>query len=119
MAAYSKKTIAIEQAISNALRRLGYGDLKEQRKAVTHFVSGQYVFISLPTGAGKSPTFCLDFLRASNKPDSRLHHSIVMVVSPLKSLMEDQVAKFSSRGIKCASVGSNGLRTKEGILAGD
>ena len=123
MAAYSKKMI--EQAISNASRCLGYGDLtEEQREAVTHFVSGQDVFISLPTGAGKSLCYALlpfvfDFLCASDKPDSRLHHSIVMVVSPLKSLMEDQVAKFSSRGMKCASIGSDDLRTKEGILAGD
>ena len=110
--------------ISNASRSLGYGDLTEEKhEAVTHFVSGQDVFISLPTGAGKSFCYALlpfvfDFIRTSDKPDSRLHHSIVMVVSPLKSLMEDQVAKFSSRGMKCASVGSDDLRTKEGILAG-
>ena len=109
--------------ISNASRSLGYGDLTEEKhEAVTHFVSGQDVFISLPTGAGKSFCYALlpfvfDFIRTSDKPDSRLHHSIVMVVSPLKSLMEDQVAKFSSRGMKCASVGSDDLRTKEGILA--
>ena len=42
-----------------------------------------------------------------------------MIVSPLKSLMEDQVAKFSSRGMKCASVGSDDLRTNKSILAGD
>ena len=29
------------------------------------------------------------------------------------------MAKFSSRGMKCESVGSNALRTKEDILAGD
>ena len=58
MAAYSKKTIG--QAIFNTLRRLGYGDLtEEQREAVTHFVSGQYVFISLPTGAGKCLCYAL------------------------------------------------------------
>ena len=60
MTAYSKKTIAIEQAISNASRRLGYGNLtEEQREAVTHFVSGQDVFISLPTGAGKFLCYAL------------------------------------------------------------
>ena len=45
----------IEATLSNAACRLGYQHpTDEQRKAVIHFVSGEDVFVSLPTGAGKS-----------------------------------------------------------------
>ena len=52
----------------------------------------------LLTGAGKSLCYIVlplmfDFLRQSTSM-----HSIVDIVSPLKSLMDDQVAKFSGRG---------------------
>ncbi len=32
------------------------------------------------------------------------HHSIVIVVSPLQSLMEDQSTSFNRRGVKCAYI---------------
>ena len=116
--AYSRSRI--ETALLNVSRRLGYQHLtEEQREAVIHFVSGEDVFVSLPTGAGKSLCYGLlplifDFLRLS--AESRPHHSIVMVVSPLKSLMDDQVAKFSSRGIKCASLHGDDQTMVQGIL---
>ena len=70
----------------------------EQQEVVVNFVAGRDVFVSLPTGAGKSLCYLVlpatfDLLR--NSPSS----SVVIVVCPLKSLMEDQVAKASSRGM--------------------
>ncbi len=51
--AYSRPRI--EAALANASCRLGYQRLTiEQREAVIYFLSGEDVFISLPTGAGKS-----------------------------------------------------------------
>ena len=42
----------IEATLSNAACRLGYQHpTDEQREAVIHFVSGEDVFVSLPTGA--------------------------------------------------------------------
>ena len=79
-----------------------------------NFVRGKDVFVSLPTGAGKSLCYGLlplvfDSLRSrSLLRKSSANKSIVIVVSPLKSLMEDQVAKFSSRGIKCTFVNRDG-----------
>ena len=53
---YSRPRIGTE--LANASCRLGYQHLTTvQRKAVIHFVSGEDVFVSLPTGAGKSPSF--------------------------------------------------------------
>ena len=81
----------MEVSIGNASERLGYSSLKSQQKrAITGFLEGNDVFVnSLPTGSGKSLCFALlpfafdDFLRREG--------SIAIVVSPLISLMKDQV----------------------------
>ena len=47
--------VEIEAALAKTVEHLGYERLSlEQREAITHFVAGQDVFVSLPTGAGKS-----------------------------------------------------------------
>ena len=58
----------------------------------------------LPTGLGKSMCcialpLIFDELRELSSPKS-----IVIVISPLVSLMKDQVKKY---GLKCASIGEN------------
>lgn len=45
------------------------------------------------------------------------HHSIVVVVSPLTSLMMDQVAKHTARGLKATYVGEDSSQS-ETIEAG-
>ena len=84
----------MEVSIGNASERLGYSSLKSQQKrAITSFLEGNDVFVSLPTGSGKSLCFALlpfafdDFLRREG--------SIAIVVSPLISLMKDQVGFLS------------------------
>ena len=91
----------IHPAIDKATSRAGFASLStEQRESIARFVSGKDVFVSLPTGAGKSICYMLlplvfDLLR--EVPGK----SIIIVVSPLKSLMDDQVARLSSHGIMC------------------
>ena len=85
----------MEVSIGNASERLGYSSLKNQQKrAITSFLEGlNDVFVSLPTGSGKSLCFALlpfafdDFLRREG--------SLAIVVSPLISLMKDQVGFLS------------------------
>lgn len=73
---------------------------------------GRDVFVSIPTGDGKSMCFVslplvFDHLKRHLFPAAVMHScvSIVLVVSPLISLMKDQVSKYQERGMKCAFVG--------------
>ena len=86
----------LEIILLSAVQKMGYDRATDdQKKAVKAFVLGKDVFISLPTGSGKSLCYaCLphvfDELR-SRAGENLVHHSIVVVVSPLSSLMQDQV----------------------------
>ena len=62
-------------------------------------------FVSLPTGSGKSLCYAalpyvFNTLRASDD-------SIVVVVCPLQAIMEDQVSKYTCKGLKAAFVGKS------------
>lgn len=94
----------IESAVRGAFERLGYHSVRdEQMEAVRAFLKGRDVFVSLPTGSGKSLCYgCLPLAFDSLLCSSR---SIVVVVSPLKALMVDQVAAFSARGLRAVYVG--------------
>ena len=75
----------IQMAISRATSELGYSALRpKQELAVRHILRGSDVFVSLPTGSGKSSYYCLlsrafDFLRQrtalrESRASSRLCH---------------------------------------------
>ncbi len=91
--------------MQKAALRLGYDSLKaEQELAITSFIRGNDVFVSLPTGYGKSLCFALlpsvfDMLKGVEKA------SIVLVISPLISIITDQVASFCAKGITAAFAG--------------
>ena len=71
------------------------------------FVSGRDVFVSLPTGSGKSVCYgCLPLVFDKLRDDGD-HHSIVVVVAPLSALMTDHVSSFNARGLKASCVGVN------------
>ena len=84
----------MDNAIATAAHSLGYVLKPEQRTCIFQSASGSDVFVSLPTGYGKSLCYTLlppvfDFLRGVKEK------SIVLVVSPLLALMKDQVASIS------------------------
>ena len=97
------------KAITEAAQLLGYSELRvNQAQVVTHFLSGRDVFVSLPTGSGKSLCYCLlpqafDILRGTSSC-SRLQ-SIAIIVSPLVSLMIDQVRHMTERNVRAVYVG--------------
>jgi ATP-dependent DNA helicase RecQ len=76
---------ALDQEIA---ARFGYQPRPEQRRLIERVLSGQSALGIMPTGAGKSLTF---------QAAAALLPGTVLVVSPLLSLMRDQVEKLGER----------------------
>ena len=74
-----------------------------QQQAVEFAIRGESLLTIFPTGGGKSLTFQLPALMAG-----RNTHGLTVVISPLQSLMKDQVDNLTARGIGEA-VTINGL----------
>ncbi len=74
-----------------------------QEKAVQAAVNGNSLLAIFPTGGGKSLTFQLPALI-----EGRTVHGLTVVISPLQSLMKDQVDNLADKGITDA-VTINGL----------
>ena len=72
----------------------------EQRQAVKAVLKGGDVLAVLPTGYGKSLIFQLFAAAAAIK---RRQHQTVLVVCPLQSIIDDQVAEARSIGMSAAS----------------
>ena len=80
-------------------RHFGFADFRpSQREVVRAVLSGRDTLAVLPTGAGKSACFQVPAL---------LFDGITVVVSPLISLMTDQVAACHRRGIAAAALTSS------------
>lgn len=89
----------------------GYGDFRPGQEAVVDaLMGGRDVLAVMPTGAGKSicyqvPALCLG--------------GLALVVSPLISLMKDQVAALSQAGVNAAFLNSTlGPREQQEVLDG-
>ena len=74
-----------------------------QQQAVEAAIRGESILTIFPTGGGKSLTFQVPALMAG-----RNTHGLTVVISPLQSLMKDQVDNLAARGISEA-VTINGL----------
>ena len=104
---------SVKDAIAYGLRKAQYKDVREhQRKVIEGYCSGKDVFLSAPTGSGKSLTFevtpyVFDYLEHGERLEVC---SVCLVVVPLVALMKDQVASLVARGISAASVGADCTR---------
>ena len=103
-------TPCLSYALS-CLKKEGLKLKKEQVEAIALVSSGKDVFLWLPTGFGKSICYqSLPFIfdyklgKTSAPPDQR---SVVLVVSPLVSLMVDQVTCLQSAGVGAAILSGN------------
>ncbi len=90
----------VSVALEVATKELGYKELRpNQEAAIRNFLGGKDVFVSLPTGAGKS--LCYSLLpRVYDELRQTPYSSIVIVVSPLIALMKDQVKSMTRRGVR-------------------
>ncbi len=96
-------TTTTDAAIVKAAESLGYNLKPDQMRTLQKFVGGRDVFVSLPTGYGKSLCYILlprifDLLRGVEDK------SVVIVVSPLVALMKDQVAFITKNGLSATYV---------------
>lgn len=104
--AYCREALNIHRELK---RIFGYDSFRTyngeplQEKAAQAAVDGKSVLAVFPTGGGKSITFQLPALMAG-----RAVHGLTVVISPLQSLMKDQVDNLNSIGITEA-VTVNGL----------
>ena len=92
-------------ALSSAVSSCGLQFLlrKEQIQALNYYLKGRDVVVNLPTGYGKSLCYALcplvfDNLRGVTSKEQR---SILVLISPLKALMDDQIFSLSQLGLSC------------------
>ena len=72
----------VKECVTDAAKELGYPEMKpEQLEVAASFIEGRDVFSVLPTGFGKSLCYARGY-------------SLVIVVTPLVSIMEDQVKRY-------------------------
>lgn len=98
----------VEAVITACVKRLGYQEIKEEQKeAIVKFLfEGKDVFVCLPTGFGKSLCYysipvIYDMLQAEERS---CPWSLIVIVSPLISLMKDQVASLEKKGLNAIAV---------------
>ena len=83
---------------------------KQQSAAIKSFVSRNDTFVSLPTGHGKSLVYQLAIpLAGELRKHSELWlslpiHPMMLVVSPLTALIEDQMRSCEVFGLKCVKL---------------
>ena len=103
---------ALDAAIESALTRLDYENLRPMQKlAVQSFIQGRDVFVSLPTGSGKS--LCYWLLPSIFEHLKGNTCCTVIIVSPLDALMKDQEHSLRERGVKAIKVGADDARMED------
>ena len=84
----------------------GYADFRpDQLQAIESILKGRDTLALLPTGGGKSIAFQVPAIFLGG---------LTVVVSPLISLMQDQVAALSGRGVPCFALSG---RIDRGVAA--
>ena len=107
----------MDRSISYALEKVGRQTVTlkpEQSKCISYMYEGKDVFLWLPTGFGKS--LCYEVLPFVFDDKLRKLDSMVVVVSPLISLMVDQVVNLRRRSVE-AAIMSSGTKVQKELLA--
>ena len=87
-------SVAADPLAAALQRQFGWSDFRPgQREVIEALLAGQDALAVLPTGGGKSLCYQLPAV---------LRQGLVVVVSPLVALMQDQVGQLQRRGIAAA-----------------
>ena len=103
--------VEMDELVNEAALEMGYSIRDKQKEAILGFLSGRDVFVSLPMGSGKS--LCYSILPKVFDRVRKMSGSIVIVVSPLVSLMKDQVHSLETKGIKSVFVTKDTAKDSE------
>jgi ATP-dependent DNA helicase RecQ len=104
--------VSSDRALSEALERYwGYTSFRPlQREAMDAILSGRDSIVVLPTGGGKSLCF---------QAPAVIQRGLAVIVSPLISLMKDQVDTLIGNGVPAALYNSSlDSETKASVVAG-
>jgi ATP-dependent DNA helicase RecQ len=102
---FSSQAVAASGSVSAAFEELNteFQVLKpEQIEAVRVLLEGRDVFVQLPTGFGKTTILALSPLAFDFYQACLLGTSLVLCLSPLIALMEDQAERLQQMGLKVA-----------------
>ena len=92
-----------EEIIKAVFRQHGMEAKSFQLAALSSILADKDVFVSVPTGAGKTYAYC--FLPSIVSRIDKTKFPIIVVLSPLVSLMVDQVNRFTALGLSASFVG--------------
>ena len=110
----------MDHSISCALKKIGCPSVTlkyEQMMCIKYIYEKKDVFLWLPTGFGKS--LCYKVLPLVFDDKLGKNTSVVIVVSPLISLMLDQVRSLRSRSVRAAIMSSGRSKVDKELLATD
>ena len=93
----------------------------KQLTAIVAVMEGRHVFVTLPTGFGKSVIFQIlpfaieYYVKCDTGPPKSVDDivSVVIVISPLLSLMEEQCKLLKEKGIRAAYIGTGSDATPD------
>ena len=109
---------SFEDLVTYALESLDRVTFKlrsQQLDSIKYVVEGNDVFVWLPTGFGKSIIYeSLPFVFDRLK---KVSNSVVLVVSPLISLMLDQAKSLAKRGVCCAIMSDRSVVDKSFLFS--
>ena len=126
--ALKSPSVALERALVSAAMEFNFTSFKDvQGEAIAAAINGKDVFVSVPTGYGKSaiyealPSCAKNLLAQKQGRDLRADlHPFVLVVSPLVSLIQDQVAKLRPRAAYLSKEANHTPESvRDGVLTGE
>ena len=98
MAVWSQRKETVDAAIAFSKEKFGCAHMelkREQRRALTEVLGRKDSVVVLPTGYGKSLIYLLlPFADLFVRRDAAMENSVVLVVEPLTSLVEDQIKQL-------------------------